>query len=256
MNRKAGPETPTSNERDTLEVVDYQVGAEGYRDVASYDQKRYVGTANEYRQSVMASAYNPLIGNLEGKSVLDVGCGSGRGIVAFASSASLAIGCDASVDMLGATARKLKGRKSWGLACAYAQQLPFASDSFDVVSTFNFLHLFSVPTQRQMVSEIKRVTKPGGTILLEFDNAIHGLVLLGLYKRWFRQERGTLPWEARLIIGDNCSITKVRTAALPIVWRIFCRAPKFFLHVEKLTHIPIVNRILGQRIYYRLTKAR
>ena len=237
-----------------FEVVDYQTGAEGYRDVASYDQKRYRGPANEYRQTVMANAYRGLVGPLKGKCILDVGCGSGRGIVAFVSEAEFTVGCDASIDMLGVTARKLTGQTKWALASAYAQQLPFVNNAFDVVTSFNFLHLFSLKTQRDMILEMKRVTKPGGTLVLEFDNALHGLGLVGLYKRWFRDERGTLPWEARCILGDDSRIVRVRSAVLPIVWRLFYHAPRVFLPVEKLSYLPLVNRILGHRLYYQLKK--
>jgi ubiquinone/menaquinone biosynthesis C-methylase UbiE len=237
-----------------FEVVDYKIGAEGYRDVAGYDQKRYRGPANEYRQTVMANAYSGLVGPLKGKCILDVGCGSGRGIIAFAPEAKFTLGCDASLDMLRVTARKLMGQTKWALARAYAQQLPFVNNAFDVVTAFNFLHLFSLKTQHDMISEMKRVTKPGGTLVLEFDNALHGLGLVGLYKRWFRDERGTLPWEARYVLGDDCRIVRVRSAVLPIVWRLFYHAPRVFLPVEKLSYLPLVKHILGHRLYCQLKK--
>ena len=236
-----------------LEVVDYAVGAEGYRDVASYDH-RYTGAPNEYRQTVMANAYRGLMGTLKGKRILDVGCGAGRGVVGCVSEAEFTVGCDASVDMLGVTARKLNGKSRWALATSYAQELPFVSNTFDVVTALNFLHLFSLETQRDMIAEMKRVTKPGGTIVLEFDNALHGLGVVGLFKRWFRDERGTLPWEARRVLGDDCRIVRVRSTVFPIVWRLFYRAPRVFLPIEKISYLPLLNRILGHRIYYQLRK--
>jgi SAM-dependent methyltransferase len=242
-----------SHDNKDFEVVDYEVGAEGYRDVASYD-KRYTGAPAEYRQTVMAHAYRGLIGTLKGKQVLDVGCGSGRGVVELATEAGFTVGCDASVDMLGVTSRKLAGKTGWGLANAYAQQLPFASNVFDVVVTLNFLHLFSLKTQREMIAEMKRVTKPGGTLVLEFDNALHGLGALGLFKRVFRDERGTLPWEARSVIGDDCRIVRVRSAVFPVVWRVLYRAPSIFLPLERISYAPLLNRILGHRIYYQISK--
>jgi len=236
-----------------LEVVDYEVGAEGYRDVATYDH-RYTGAPNEYRQIVMANAYRDLIGTLKGKRILDVGCGSGRGVVGFAPEAEFTVGCDASVDMLGVTSRKLTGETRWALANAYAQQLPFASNVFDVVITLNFLHLFSLKTQHDMIAEMKRVTKPGGTLVVEFDNALHGLGLVGLFKRFFRDERGTLPWEARYVLGADCRIVRVRSAVFPIVWRLFYHAPSIFVPLEKVSYVPLLNRILGHRIYYKVSK--
>ena len=236
-----------------FEVVDYQVGAEGFRDVASYDQ-RYTGAANEYRQAVMANAYLGLIGTMKGKRILDVGCGSGRGIVGFAPEAEFTVGCDASADMLNVTARKLQGKSKWGLANAYAQRLPFASNTFDVVTTLNFLHLFSLDTQREMISEMKRVTKTGGILVLEFDNALHGLGVVGLFKRWFRDERGTLPWEARRVVGNDCRIVKIRSTVFPIIWRILYRTPRISIPLEKVSYLPLLNRVLGHRIYYQLEK--
>src|SRR6267154_5389304 len=240
-------------EKSNLEVVHYEVGAEGYRDVATYDH-RYTGASAEYRQTVMSRAYRDLIGSLKGKRILDVGCGSGRGLVELAPESKFAVGCDASKDMLGVTARKLSTTPSWSLANSYAQQLPFASNSFDVVVTLNFLHLFSLETQREMIAEMKRVTKPGGTIVLEFDNALNGLGVVGLFKRFFRDERGTLPWEARYVIGDGCRIVKVRSAVFPIVWRLFYKAPSVFMPLEKISYTPLLNRILGHRIYYQITR--
>lgn len=236
-----------------LEVVDYEVGAEGYRDVATYDE-RYTGAPNEYRQKVMETAYRGLLSSLKGKRLLDVGCGSGRGVVGLAPEAQFAVGCDASLDMLGVTARKLKGRNGWALARVFAQQLPFANNSFDVVITLNFLHLFSLETQRDMIAEMKRVTKPGGTLILEFDNALHGFGAVGLFKRFFRDEQGTLPWEARYVLGQGCRIVKVRSAVIPIAWRLFYRAPRIFLPLEKVSYVPVLNRVLGHRIYYQLMK--
>jgi SAM-dependent methyltransferase len=242
-----------NRENMNLEVVDYQVGAEGYRDVATYDH-RYIGAPAEYRQTVMSNAYRDLIGTLKGKRILDVGCGSGRGLVEFAPESKFAVGCDASRDMLGVTARKLATTPRWSLANAFAQELPFASNVFDVVITLNFLHLFSLETQRDMIAEMKRVTKPGGTLVLEFDNALHGFGLVGLFKRFFRDERGTLPWEARHVIGDDCRIVKVRSAVFPIVWRILHHAPTVFLPIEKISYAPVLNRVLGHRIYYQIAK--
>lgn len=241
------------HDKTKLEVVEYESGAEGYRDVCTYD-KRYTGARNEYRQRVMESAYRGLINSLKGKRLLDVGCGSGRGIVALAPEAIFALGCDASQDMLKVTGRKLHGTANWALVRAFAQQLPFCANSFDAVISLNFLHLFSVETQRQMILEMKRVTKPGGSLVLEFDNALHGFGVVGLFKRYFRDERGTLPWEARYVLGDDFRIVTVRSAVIPIVWRLFHRAPAVFLPIEKISYLPVLNRVLGQRIYYHLTK--
>jgi ubiquinone/menaquinone biosynthesis C-methylase UbiE len=232
-----------------MEVVQYSIGKTGYQDVATYDNVRYRGAANEYKQRVMAETYRELIGSLRGKRVLDVGCGTGRGVLDFAAEAAFAAGADASLDMLSFAARKAAGEKRCSFSAAYAQQLPFNSESFDVVTSLNFLHLFSVETQALMVGEMKRVLRPGGVLVLEFDNALHGLGL-GLVKRWSGRERGSLPWEIRSVIGSGCNVDKVSGAVLPIVWRFFSKFPRVFLPVERMTRLPLFSRV-GHRVYYR-----
>jgi ubiquinone/menaquinone biosynthesis C-methylase UbiE len=235
-----------------MEVVQYRVGETGFQDVGSYDARRYQGRANEYKQAIMAAAYRELLGDLNGKRVLDVGCGTGRGAADFAAQASFTIGADASLDMLTVAARKVGGAKACGFSAAYAQQLPFKSESFDVVASLNFLHLFTVDTQRQMIEEMKRVLRPNGILVLEFDNALHGLGL-GLLKRWFGKERGSLPQEIRQAIGAGCTIERVYGAVLPVVWRVFSKHPDLSLPIERLTLRPGLNR-LAHRVYYKVRK--
>ena len=142
------------------EVVDYDVGKGDYRNVARYDEKRYVGGANEYKKKITSNTYQKLIGPLQGQRILDVGCGTGRGVTDFLNVARLTVGADASQDMLAATAQKIQGHPRVGLVRSYAQSLPFATGSFDVVVSLNFLHLFSLHTQTEMIAEMKRVGTP------------------------------------------------------------------------------------------------
>ena len=221
-------------------------------DVLAYDDRRYGGPANEYKQTVMRNAYRTLIGPLAGKRVLDVGCGPGRGALDFAQDARLSIGSDASLDMLRAARAKPSTADCHFLA-AYAQELPFRDRSFDVVTALNFLHLFRVEKQRDMIAEMKRVVVPGGTLVLEFDNALQGLGL-GLYKRWQGTERGQLPWELRQAIGDDCTIISVYGAVIPVLWRVFHRFPRVFSRVETIAYLPLLNR-LSHRVYYKLRVA-
>jgi ubiquinone/menaquinone biosynthesis C-methylase UbiE len=235
-----------------VEVVEYAVGKGGFQEVSTYDQRRYVGRANEYRQKVMANAYSRLIGALAGKQILDVGCGTGRGLTGFCAEARFAMGCDASLDMLSFARRKVRDRRNCSFSAAYAQHLPFRDDVFDVVAALNFLHLFRLETQKAMIAEVKRVVKPGGAVILEFDNALHGFGL-GLYKRWFRDERGSLPGEIRYVLGDNLKVAGVYGAVFPVVWRWLHLFPRIALPFEKLAYFAPLNRV-SQRIYYKIIK--
>jgi ubiquinone/menaquinone biosynthesis C-methylase UbiE len=239
-------------EEKKAEVVEYGFGLDGYQDAIGYDALRYMGRANEYKQAVMANAYTKLIGPLKDKSVLDVGCGTGRGIAEFGREARLAMGTDASMDMLSIAARKTAGLSTCFFAKAVAQQLPFADAVFDVVTSLNFLHLFEPKVQQEMISEMKRVVKPGGILVLEFDNALHGVVV-GPYKRWSGREGGSLPSEIRYAIGSGCRIAAIYSAVFPVIWRVFCHLPRLFIPFEKIAYFFPFNH-LSHRIYYKLIR--
>ena len=236
-----------------FEVVDYDIEKGDYRNVSNYDDKRYLGAANEYKKKVTSNAYQRLIGSLEGKRILDVGCGTGRGVADFADLAKQTVGADASQDMLVAAAKKVEGSSGVGLVRAYAQSLPFPTGHFDVVTSLNFLHLFGLQNQRDMIAEMKRVVRPGGIVVLEFDNAVHGLGL-GLIKRWTGREHGSLPWEIRQVIGPDCQVTHVCGAVFPVIWRLLYRAPSISADLEKIAYYPPFNWV-AHRIFFRLVTA-
>jgi ubiquinone/menaquinone biosynthesis C-methylase UbiE len=233
-----------------LEVVRYDDTKTDYRNVAKYDEVRYTKPADLYKKQVTENAYRKLVGPLDGKRILDVGCGTGRGLADFAGRANLAIGADASHEMLLQATKKVSPQAASGVVCSYAQQLPFPNGYFDVVTALNFLHLFSLSTQRDMITEMKRVVKPQGVLVLEFDNALHGIVV-GPYKRWSRKEIGSMPGEIQHVIGDDCRVTDVYGAVFPVLWRFFHRFPQIFVPFEKIAYYAPINRI-SHRVFYRL----
>jgi ubiquinone/menaquinone biosynthesis C-methylase UbiE len=99
----------------------------------------------------------------EGRRVLEVGCGTGLILRRLAQHASMARGVDFSPGMLRtAQARGLE------VVLGSATQLPFADASFDLVCSFKVLaHVAAI---QQAMSEIARVTRPGGQMALEFYN--------------------------------------------------------------------------------------
>lgn len=95
-----------------------------------------------------------------GKRMLDVGCGP-RGSLEWATSAARRVG----LDPLAAEYAALSGRAArMEYAAGRAERIPFADHSFDVVSVFNALD--HVERLDRAVAEIKRVTAPGGSVLL------------------------------------------------------------------------------------------
>lgn len=100
---------------------------------------------------------------VEGKRVLEVGCGTGLVLEPLSKIASSAVGIDLSEGML----EKARER---GLTVhqASATALPFSDGSFDTVVSFKVLaHIQEI---RQAISEAVRVLRPGGHLVAEFYN--------------------------------------------------------------------------------------
>lgn len=99
-----------------------------------------------------------------GKRVLEVGCGTGLILERVRMFASEAVGVDLSGGML-ARAR----HRGLPVVQAAATALPFGDASFDVACSLKVLP--HVPDIRTAMSEMARVTRPGGHVLAEFYNA-------------------------------------------------------------------------------------
>ena len=121
-----------------------------------------------------AHGYHALVDDLEislveryarGKTVLECGCGTGLLLERMAGFASKATGIDLSPGML----EKAKER-GLDVTVGSLTELPFADASFDVTCSFKVLA--HVPDIGKALSEMARVTRPGGVILAEFYNPL------------------------------------------------------------------------------------
>jgi len=106
-----------------------------------------------------------------GGDILEVGCGTGLVLARIASFARSARGVDLSPGML----EKARER-GLDVVEGSATSLPFADNSFD--ATCSFKVLAHVPEIEKALSEMARVTRPGGTVIAEFYNpfSFRGLV--------------------------------------------------------------------------------
>jgi len=105
-----------------------------------------------------------------GQNLLDVGCGTGTLAIAakrLAGPGGRVTGVDASADML-ARARTKAARHGLDIAFvqATAQALPFAHASFDAVLCTTVLHCLPAAQRDGCLSEMARVLKPDGRLLL------------------------------------------------------------------------------------------
>jgi ubiquinone/menaquinone biosynthesis C-methylase UbiE len=135
-----------------------------------------------HRRPNDATGYHALVDDLEvelcarygtGREVLECGCGTGLILQRLAGFASRAVGIDLSPGMLDhARERGLEVKEG------SVTELPFDDASFDLTCSFKVLA--HVPDIGKALSEMARVTRPGGVMVAEFYNP---LSLRGLAKR-------------------------------------------------------------------------
>lgn len=102
-----------------------------------------------------------------GKAVLDVACGEGYGSNFMAEVASLVVGVDISAEAV-QHASSLYKKKNLEFRQGSATQLDLADASFDVVVSFETIEHLS--EQAQMLSEIRRVLRPDGFLIISSPN--------------------------------------------------------------------------------------
>ncbi len=101
------------------------------------------------------------MGNIQGKLLLDLGCGAGENSVYFARKGARCVAADYSPGMVD-VALKLaaaNGVKIEGCT-ANAMALDFPDNTFDLVYASNLLH--HIPDPKLALKEMHRVLKPGG----------------------------------------------------------------------------------------------
>lgn len=106
-----------------------------------------------------------LVGSPVGLHVLDVGCGDGVLALKLAARGARATGVDVSSRMIEVAERRARqeGRNA-RFGVAEAENLPFASDSFDALLAVTVLCL--IEDTGSALREMRRVLKPGGRLIV------------------------------------------------------------------------------------------
>jgi SAM-dependent methyltransferase len=157
-----------------------------------YDKPDFYGDVFRRRLDLVLAGLDEL--QLPGTArILDVGAGTGRLVQRLISQGYAALGMDYSFEMLVKASERIRPGDGGGspLLQADVASLPFEAGSFDVVVCIGVIpHL---PAYDAALQELGRLLKPGGTLLLTFDNKaglIKRLDLARLLQRVFGKATG------------------------------------------------------------------
>jgi ubiquinone/menaquinone biosynthesis C-methylase UbiE len=119
------------------------------------------------------------LGDVRGKTLLDLGSGLGEGAVYFAKRGAIVTAADLSGEMLDVVSRlgTLHNVNVTTQKCT-AELIPLPDNTFDIVYCGNLLHHVNVSST---LKETKRVLKPGG-MLVTWDPLVHNPIIQ-LYRR-------------------------------------------------------------------------
>ncbi len=119
-----------------------------------------------------------------GARLLDVGCGTGALLEKLAQNFPQAtlVGVDPVPEMLAVARGRLSA--STELGGGWAEELPFADDSFDTVVSCNAFHYIRQPVEA--LQEMTRVLRPGGEIIItDWCDDYLACRICDWYLRWF-----------------------------------------------------------------------
>jgi demethylmenaquinone methyltransferase/2-methoxy-6-polyprenyl-1,4-benzoquinol methylase len=128
-----------------------------------------------------------------GDRVLDLAAGTATSSLSFTATGADCVACDFSLGMLQAGQARLAARTELnpgllGLVAGDAMRLPFRDEAFDAVTISFGLRNVAVP--KQALAEMRRVTRPGGRLVICEFSTIPLPAVDKLYRRYLT---GVLP---------------------------------------------------------------
>jgi SAM-dependent methyltransferase len=185
-----------------------------------------------------------LLGDLRGKTVLDLGCGSGANTLLLAGRGAQVYGIDISESLIAIARRRLRINRISEvvnfIVCS-AHQVPLAAESVDVVLGVAILHHLDL----EIVSrEVKRVLRKGGRAI--FQEPVRNSPAI-------QKIRALIPYRARNVSAFERPLTDVELEAFAEGFsRYRTRAFSLpFLNVAQV--LPVVSRHIHPA--YRLDRA-
>ena len=224
---------------------------------ADYDARRFTGPYKAYRERICNRAMLRAIGVRDfDRRVLDVASGTCRGLEAMQRAGFTNLrGLELSPEMIRHGRGKLDPIVPIDRGSAF--QLPYADGSFDVVVSWNFLHMFRRELQQELIAEMGRVCRPGGLVVAELESLHKGLVVSRVAEQRRRRDTTTFTavWDVRRLFPRQVfPRVRVRGAMFPTLYRVLRHAEAVADLVEEAAFIPPFNW-LATRVVVAARKA-
>lgn len=161
----------------------------GEPEAARLGNPSYVWRSGQERRLALIERYVPL----QGKRVLDLGCGLGEYVRAFARRGARVLGSDIATSRLveariRAAAAATTAGDVQGFLAAAGEALPFRDGCLDLIVLNEVIE--HVADDRETLREVARVLAPGGTCILYAPNRLYPFETHGIY------------WRGRYIFGN------------------------------------------------------
>ena len=187
-----------------------------FKEAIAYEQwfkKPESQIAFELETRLMRTLLQPV----RGESVLDIGCGTGAGLLAFLEMGLLVTGLDPSTYMLDIAAQNVTNRAD--LYRGYAEDLPFDDNSFNYACLFTTLEFVDDP--QKALEEACRVAKDR-----IFIGVLNRYAIKGIQRRVKGMFVPTIFNHAQFfsVWGLKQRIRKI-VGHTPISWRTVCQLP-------------------------------
>lgn len=183
----------------------------------SSDIDRYLSPSNDTPFPLEYAFY--LLGTVEGKTVLDLGCGTGENMPPLIARGANVIGIDISPDLIALAERRLMNEQMKAtvrVGSAYDTELP--DESVDVIFCMSLVHHLEIPRVRE---EMSRILRKGGFVV--FREPIRFSTTYGRLRRLLPAHEEISDYEHPLtreelaLMTEGFEVTGTRFFRLPFV---------------------------------------